>query len=102
MIATVPEISQEEVREILRELAAGGVSIPEPQSVKIEAGEDHDGDPAFFMTVTFAKRHKPEDIPWKRISPLVTALRRRVFAKGGETRFVYSDIRRLGEKLPKA
>lgn len=101
MIATVPEITADEVRLILRELAAEGKDIPEPKSVKVEAGEDHEGDPAFFLTVTFGKQHKPESIPWMRISPLVHRLTRKVFLSGGGNYVVIPKIRRLAEKLPR-
>ncbi len=101
MLATAPQIAPDEVRRILQDLALEKIYVPEPQSVKVEAGEDHSGNPAIFMTVTFSKRHRPEDIPWGRISPLVTALRRRIFVKDGETRPVISEVRRLAEKLPK-
>ena len=99
MSIPTPEIQVEEVRFILQELAAEGKRIPEPQSVKVEPGEDHDGDPAYFLTVTFGKKHKPEHIPWTRISPLVHRLSRRVFLGAGERYPVISRIRRLSEKI---
>lgn len=101
MNATVPEIKPDEVRLILEELAAEGKNIPEPQAVKVEAGEDHEGDPAYFVTVTYGKEHKPESIPWRRISPLVHRLTRKVFLSGGGDYVVISRIRRLAEKLPR-
>ena len=99
MIATIPEISADEVRLILRELAAAGKEIPEPQSVKIEAGEDHEGDPAFFLTVTFGKQHKLESIRWMRISPLVHRLTRKVSLSAGGQYPVISRVRRLAERI---
>lgn len=101
MIATAPEITADEVRHILRELAAEGKDIPEPQSVKVEAGEDHEGDPAFILTITFGKQHKLESIPWLRISPLVHNLSRKVFLSGGGNYVVLPTIRRLAEKMPR-
>jgi len=100
MITTVPEIDSEVVRQTLHELATQGVSVPEPQSVDVEAGEDHEGDPTYFLTVTFGKHHRPDQIPWLRISPLVRALSRRVFLAGGGHYQVISKVRRLGEKQP--
>lgn len=102
MIATVPEISPDEVQAFLSKLAAKGISIPEPQSIGVEAGEDHDGDPVFFLTVTFGRQHKPEDIPWNRISPLIRILNREVFLRGGEQIPVIPEVRRLAERLPQA
>jgi hypothetical protein len=99
MIAAAPQITQEEVRQILRELEAEGISIPEPKSVTVEAGEDHEGDPVYYMTVTFAKKHKVEDIRWMRISPLVMALSNKVFLSGGGNHAVIPTIRRLADKV---
>lgn len=101
MIATIPEITADEVRLILRELAVEGKAIPEPQSVKVEAGEDHEGDPAFFLTVTFGKEHKPESIRWMRISPLVHRLTRKVSLSAGGQYPVISKVRRLAERMPR-
>lgn len=101
MNATVPEIEADEVRLILQELATEGKKIPEPKAVTVEAGEDHEGDPAYFVTVTYGKEHKPESIPWRRISPLVHRLTRKVFLSGGGDYVVISRIRRLAEKMPK-
>jgi hypothetical protein len=102
MNATLPEIETDEVRLILDELAAEGKKIPVPQAVKVEAGEDHEGDPAYFLTITFGKEHKPEKIPWMRISPLVHRLTRKVFLSGGGHYVVIPRVRRLAEKLPKS
>jgi hypothetical protein len=101
VIATTPEITAAEVRIVLQELAAEGRMIPEPQDVKVEAGDDHEGDPAYFLTVTFGKEHKPEGIPWIRISPLIHRLSRKVFLAGGGHYVVIPKIRRLAEKLPR-
>jgi hypothetical protein len=101
MNAAVPEIKSDEVRLILEELAAEGKKIPEPQAVTVEAGEDHEGDPAHVLTVTFGKQHKPESIPWSRISPLIHRLTRKVFLSGGGHYVVIPRIRRLAERLPR-
>jgi hypothetical protein len=101
VIATIPEISTEEVRFILRDLAAEGKNVPEPQAVKVEAGEDHEGNPAYILTVTYGRQHKPESIPWRRISPLVHRLSRKVFLSGGGDYIVLPTLRRLAEKLPR-
>ncbi|HRQ88295.1 MAG TPA: hypothetical protein PLA50_05820 [Bacteroidia bacterium] len=97
MIVAEPVVSREDTRRILEALAAKGYSIPEPQAVEVVATEDHDGDPVFIMTVTFPAGARPEDPSWSTISPLVSALRKLVFGRGGENRPVIAEICRLGE-----
>lgn len=101
MIASVPAMNREEIRRITRELAEKGHAVPEPQAVEVVATEDFEGDPVFVMTVTFSKTEKPENLPWKRISPLIESLRRQIFRAGHESRPVIAQVRRLGEKRPK-
>ena len=102
MLLTTPEIQRAEIRQILSEFRTKDIIMPEPKSVTVEAGEDHDGDPVYYMTVTFAKQHSLKDIPWKRVGPLVRALERRVLLKSGLQIPVISTVSRLAEKLPKA
>ena len=102
MTLTSPEIQRSEIQELLNEFREKGIPMPEPKSVIVEGGTDHDGDPVYFMKVTFGKQHSLKDIPWKRISPLIRALERRVILKGGAQVPVISNVCRLAEKLPKA
>ncbi len=99
MSVEVPKITPDDIRLVLQELAAKGEKIPEPQSVKVEAGEDHEGDSAYFLTVTFGEQHKLGSIRWMRISPLVHRLSRKVFLSAGGQHPVISRVRRLAEKV---
>ena len=98
MLLTVPEITSEEVRSLLKSLAGQGNEIPSPKEVEVIAGEDHDGDPAFFLTVVFPKKEDPRKLPWKKVSPFVEELRKRVFTRGGADRPVIARVVRLGEQ----
>jgi len=102
MVIDPPTVTQEEVEKIRKGLASKGSIVPEPKSVEVVATDDYDGSPIFVMTIAFPRSEKPENLPWKRINPLVRDLRKLVFAKGGEERPVVAEIRRLGERLPKA
>lgn len=97
MIVTAPEVTSDEIRHILDEFAEKGRHIPEPLDVEVAATEDYDGDPILEMTVTFPVGERPEDPSWNTISPLISALRKLVFRKGGESRPVIAEICRLGE-----
>jgi len=78
MLATAREITGEEISSILDDLAKRGHSVPAPEDVKVVAAEDHDGDPAIFLTVTFSKKEDPAKLPLRRVSPLVEELRERI------------------------
>ncbi len=99
MIATTPEIQHEEVRSIIEDLARQGYTIPLPKEVKVVASEDHDGDPAIFLTVIFSKKEDPAELPLKRVSPLIKELRDRILASNGYERPVISRIVRLGDPV---
>lgn len=98
MLATIPEITSDEVQSLLGKLAAQGNKIPAPKEVDVAAGEDHDGDPAFFLTVVFAKKEDPTKLPLKKLRPFVEELRNRVFVRGGADRPVIAKVVRLGEE----
>lgn len=102
MVTTTPIVTESEVEQIRNDLDAQGWNVPQPQSVKVVATDDYDGSPMLVMTITFPRNEKPENLPWKRINPLVRDLRKLVFFKDGEARPVAVEIRRLGEKFQRA
>ena len=51
--------------------------IPAPKEVNVVSGENHDGDPAFFLTVVFAKKEAPAKFPLKKLRPCIEGVTRR-------------------------
>jgi len=98
MTVNVPEFTAEEIQSLLDDLSAKGNEIPQPQDVEVVAAEDHDGEPAYFLTVVFPKKEDPAKLRWKTVSPFVDELRERVFNRGGADRPVIARVIRLAEQ----
>lgn len=102
MVAHAPTIEAAEIRGILSEVSPRGENIPQPERVEVVASEDPDGEPVWVMRVVFPASISAQSLPWSKVSPLVQRLRRLVYEKGGEDRFVLAEVRRLSEDQPGA
>lgn len=81
-----PETVSPQVRETVRRLMQEHLKAYGLQEAEVEAGPDHDGDPALFVDAYFQLSETPVDP--KAVYPLTRYLRE-VLEELGEDRFPY-------------
>lgn len=97
MLVNAPELSQDEVDRILRDLSDSGVTIPKPSKVDVIAEDDFEGAPILRLRVEFPSEIPADKASARIVRPFLLRAYELIRERSGYERPVVWDLVRLSE-----